>query len=334
MREKSYTDGWRLIMETIFGPVPSRRLGRSIGINNVPPKHCTYSCVYCQLGRAVKVTVDRKAFYNPEELYSALCRRLDLLETRNEVIDYLTIVPDGEPTLDRNIGRLLELLKKTGIPSAVITNGSLLGDPSVREELMGADWISIKVDAVTESVWRNIDRPHRKISHEAMLEGALEFAHAFSQKPGAVLTTESMLVEGINTAEKDLQASAEYVGRLSPDTAYISIPTRPPAETWVQAASESSIAKAYSIFSEHNAHAEHLTGYEGNVFSFTGNAAEDILSITAVHPMREDAVRELLEKDNSTFSVVDKLTADNKLLAASFNGHTYYVRRFRKHQRG
>ncbi|MHA1145240.1 MAG: radical SAM protein [Candidatus Helarchaeota archaeon] len=139
-------------MENIaFGPVPSRRLGRSLGINNIPPKNCTYSCIYCQLGRTKKVKIRRQQFYEPSELVAAVQNKVDDVKKRGDAIDFLTFVPDGEPTLDLNLEREIELLKPLGIKIAVISNATLIWDGEVRHVLSQADWVSLKVDAVSEN---------------------------------------------------------------------------------------------------------------------------------------------------------------------------------------
>ena len=142
----------------VFGPVPSRRLGRSLGINNIPPKMCTYSCVYCQLGRTMKMQVERSAFYRPEDILRGVQNKVEKAKEAGEPIDYLTFVPDGEPTLDVDLGREIELLRPLGIKIAVITNSSLMWRKDVREDLMRADWVSLKMDSAREAVWR---RPGR-----------------------------------------------------------------------------------------------------------------------------------------------------------------------------
>ena len=120
----------------VFGPVPSRRLGRSLGINNIPPKTCTYACVYCQLGRTPRLQIERQTFYSTEDLCDAVTCKLRAARERHEPVDYLTFVPDGEPTLDENLGATIAALKPLGIPIAVITNTSLIWDPAVREALI------------------------------------------------------------------------------------------------------------------------------------------------------------------------------------------------------
>jgi wyosine [tRNA(Phe)-imidazoG37] synthetase (radical SAM superfamily) len=180
-----------------FGPVPSRRLGRSLGINNIPPKICTYACVYCQLGRTIKMRVERAAFYEPEEILRDVRGKVEKARRAGEAIDYLTFVPDGEPTLDLNLGRAIDLLKPLGIKIAVITNSSLMWHEDSREALMQADWVSLKVDAVREDIWRRVDRPHGTLQLASIQDGILGFAKTYTGH----LVTETMLVEGINDGE-------------------------------------------------------------------------------------------------------------------------------------
>jgi len=306
-----------------FGPVPSRRLGRSLGINNIPPKVCTYSCVYCQLGRTIKMQVERRAFYKPEGVWQDVQRKVEKVRRAGETIDYLTFVPDGEPTLDADLGREIELLKPLGIRIAVITNASLIWREEVREHLMKADWVSLKVDSTQEEVWRRINRPHRTLQLASILDGMLEFAGAYDGE----LATETMLVEGVNGSDEHLGEVADFLARLRPARAYLSIPTRPPAEEWVRPPSEQAINRAYQIFTERVDHVEYLIGYEGNAFAFTGNVEEDLLSITAVHPMREEALSEFLMRAGADWPVVQGLIAQGQLIEMEYEGRKFYMRK-------
>jgi wyosine [tRNA(Phe)-imidazoG37] synthetase (radical SAM superfamily) len=317
-------------MSQAFGPVPSRRLGRSIGVNNIKEKHCSYSCVYCQLGRAVVLESTPRTFYDPQEVIHDVNEKIQQCHSSHDPIDYLTIVPDGEPTLDVNLGIIISGLKETGIPVAVITNSSLLGIQEVRERLYGADWVSVKVDAVSHDIWRRVDRPHKSLNHEQMLEGIRAFASEFK----GFLATESMLISSMNTGVDELEKMAQFIGGINPGTAYISIPTRPTAERWAHAADEHEITAAFSIFTNHIGEVQHLTGYEGNTFSSSGDARVDLLSITSVHPMREDAVSELLKRDHGDWDLVDSLIHDGKLLKTRFGDHDFFVRKFRDRQIG
>jgi wyosine [tRNA(Phe)-imidazoG37] synthetase (radical SAM superfamily) len=202
---------WRTIQgnAVTFGPVPSRRLGQSLGINNIPPKICSYSCVYCQLGRTPTMQTERGDFYHPEQIFENVRERVKDAERAGGVIDFLSFVPDGEPTLDRNLGREIELIRELGVEIAVITNASLVWRKDVRDDLADADWVSLKVDAVRDDVWRRVDRPHGRLRLSRILDGMLEFAESFSGR----LVTETMLVEGVNDSDELLEELSEYLAR-------------------------------------------------------------------------------------------------------------------------
>jgi wyosine [tRNA(Phe)-imidazoG37] synthetase (radical SAM superfamily) len=306
-----------------FGPVPSRRLGRSLGVNNIPPKICTYSCVYCQLGRTIQMQVTRTVYYEPEEVLRAVEHKVEAANQMGESVDYLTFVPDGEPTLDANLGREIELLRSLGIKIAVITNGSLTWLRDVRDDLMKADWVSLKVDSTREEVWRRLDRPHGTLQLSSILEGMLEFAKAY---PGE-LVTETMLIEGVNDDDEHINEVADFLAQLGPARAYLSIPTRPPAEAWVRPPVEEAINRAYQILSRRVHHVEYLIGYEGDAFAFTGDAEKDLLSITAVHPMRREAVSDFLSRAGADWSLVRRLVAQGQLVETSYAGRSFIMRK-------
>jgi wyosine [tRNA(Phe)-imidazoG37] synthetase (radical SAM superfamily) len=313
-------------MKTIaFGPVPSRRLGRSLGINNIPPKTCSYSCVYCQVGKTTNITVDRQVFYKPEDLSIAVRRKVHEATVRNERIDYLTFVSDGEPTLDLNLSKELSSLKQTGIPTAVITNASLLWRDDVKEALRKADFVSLKADAVNEDLWRKVNRPHRDLRLNIVLEGIREFTEEFR----GTVVSETMLIGNIDYGD-EFKRIASFLAELKKlNKAYIAIPTRPPTEKWVKRTKEDVMNAAFQAFSKKlgDSKVEYLMGYEGNAFASTGNAEEDLLSITTVHPLREEAVKKILEKADADWQVVEKLLGENKLVELEHEGNTYYLRK-------
>ncbi|HUV87817.1 MAG TPA: radical SAM protein [bacterium] len=308
-----------------FGPIPSRRLGRSLGINNIPPKTCTYSCVYCQVGRTTAMALERRAFFAPEDVFEAVKAKVEAARRHGEGVDYLTFVPDGEPTLDVNLARELELLRPLGVNVAVITNSSLLGREDVRADLARADWVSVKVDAVDEEAWRRVNRPHGGLRLGAVLDGISAFAKTFA----GTLVTETMLVRDVNDGAEQMREVAGFVAGLGPAVAYLSVPTRPPAEGTVRPPDEEAVARAYDAFVSRGLPTELLIGYPGDAFAFTGNVEDDLLSITAVHPMREEAVAELLAKAGASPAVVGKLVADGTLAEVEFGGKKFYVRTFR-----
>jgi wyosine [tRNA(Phe)-imidazoG37] synthetase (radical SAM superfamily) len=143
-----------------------------------------------------------------------------------------------------------------------------------------------------------------------------------------------MLVGGLNDGEDAVKEVAGFLARLAPDWAYVSIPTRPPAEAWAHAPDEETINRAYQIISEKVDHAEYLIGYEGNAFALTGDVEEDLLSITAVHPMREEAVSEFLARADADSGVVRRLVAQDQLVEVEYGGHQFYLRRLHRHGEG
>jgi len=308
-----------------FGPVPSRRLGRSLGINNIPAKICSFSCVYCQLGKTLQMQIKRQSFYPPEQILAEVADKVEEAKQRGERIDYLTFVPDGEPTLDSQLGRAIELLRPLGIRIAVITNTSLMDQAVVREALLLADWVSLKVDAVTESVWRRVDRPQRTLPLATLHAGMLDFAATFRGE----LATETMMVRDVNDSESEMAQVATFLRQLAPDKAYLAVPTRPPAEPWVQPPTSEALVAAYHLFAAAlgEARVEYLIGYEGDAFAFTGHVEEDLLSITAVHPMREQAVDAYLRKAGADWDVVQRLLTAGKMVKLSYGGHSFFMRK-------
>jgi len=267
--------------------------------------------------------IERRAFCEPEELIRAVRERVEELRRGGERIDYLTFVPDGEPTLDSNLGEEIAALKDLEIPIAVISNASLIYREDVREELLAAAWVSLKVDAVAERTWKRVDRPHKGLSLAAIREGILEFAREFR----GTLVTETMLVAGVNDSPGEIQAITEFLAEVRPAVAYLAVPTRPPAEAWVRPPGEETLFRAHQTFAELLPRAELLIGYEGDAFAASGDPVADILSIAAVHPLREDALRELLARDGAGWEVVEGLLRAGELVELPYSDHRFYLRR-------
>jgi len=266
--------------------------------------------------------VERGNFYKAAEVAQDVKQKVEQVKEKGESIDYLTFVPDGEPTLDINLGKEIEFLKPLDIKIAIITNTSLIWRKDVREDLRKADWVSLKVDAVSEEIWHRVNKAHKSLKLKTILEGILHFASNFKGK----ITTETMLIQGINDGCEEIERIADFLRKLKPDKAYLAIPTRPPAQKKIKAASESAITRAYQIFGQKLTNVEYLIGYEGNAFVSTGEVEDDLLSITSVHPMREEAVIEFLKKTNANWNVVERLVEEDKLTETEYEGKKFYMR--------
>jgi wyosine [tRNA(Phe)-imidazoG37] synthetase (radical SAM superfamily) len=309
-----------------FGPVPSRRLGRSLGINHLPTKVCTYSCIYCQVGRTTRLRVRRSKHAEVAEVIEVVRSRVEAVQASGERIEWLSFVPEGEPTLEANLGSMIRGLRPLGIPIAVFTNGSLLEREDVRSDLAQADWVSVKVDVVEEGPWWMINGPHRRLRLRRVLDGMREFAGGY----GGVLATETMLLASLNDGEAALRSTASFVAELNPSKAYLAVPTRPPAERWARPASESAVTRAYEVFRGLQGRAELLVESEGDSFAVAGGVREELMAITAVHPMRERAVRRLLERTDSNWDVVAAMIEAGELVVTTYGGQRYVVRPTRR----
>jgi wyosine [tRNA(Phe)-imidazoG37] synthetase (radical SAM superfamily) len=267
---------------------------------------------------------ERRIFYAPEKLVAEVRKNIQRTNLRNETIDYLTFAPDGEPTLDINLGSEISLLKQTGIRVAVLTNASLIWRRDVREDLLKAGMVSLKIDAVSGNIWRRVNRPCKDLKLDLILEGIATFAREFK----GTIISETMLVDNVNY-RNELEKIADFLKRLERlNMAYIAVPTRPPTENWVRPPREETVKRAFQLFSDKLGvdRVEYLIGYEGNEFAFAGKIEEDLLSITAVHPMRKEAVEEFLKKANADWRIIRKLLKEGKLREVEYEGNTYYTR--------
>ncbi len=303
-----------------FGPVPSRRLGRSLGINNIPAKRCSYSCVYCQAGATLKTEIERREFYEPELIFRAVLEKVEKALKADDPIDYLTFVADGEPTLDLNLGTEIRLLRRLGMRVAVITNASLLRDEKLQEEVAEADWVSVKIDTVREDTWRKLNRPQPSLRLSSVLEGIGRFSQAFRGE----LVTETMVVQGLNDSAAHLRDLADVLLLLNPRCSYVAIPTRPPAEAWVRPPTGEVLAGASSILTSKIEDVRFLPVDEGEWFTRTGRVEQDFMSITAVHPMREKAAKRFVENSGADWCVIEQLVDDGVIVIREFGGDRFY----------
>jgi wyosine [tRNA(Phe)-imidazoG37] synthetase (radical SAM superfamily) len=261
--------------------------------------------VYCQLGRTQPVTDRRKEYFPAEEILMEVKESLSSHDP--EEIDWVTFVGSGEPTLHANIGWLIREVKKiTDIPVAVITNGSLLYLPEVRLELTAANAVLPSLDAGTAGLYRQINRPHPRITYERFLEGLVEFQRIYWGK----LWIEVMLVRDLNDTEEALRTLSEVLSYIEPDEVHINLPNRPPVETWVQPPDEEGLMRAGAILGEF---ARVVHPVEGT-FDLSGykNPADAIVSIIARHPMRQEQIERSLsdwDPDQVKQSLADLITS-------------------------
>ena len=302
----------------IFGPVRSRRFGLSLGINHLPPKVCTYACVYCQLGRTYPMTIQSDAYSQPEEVLLAVQTRLGELETPP---DTLTFVSNGEPTLDSNLGASIQALKALDLPVAVISNASLVWRAEVRRQLMQADIVSLKVDTVDEAAWHKLNRPHGELMLEQILVGTQTFAKAYKGR----LLMECMLVQGVNDTPEQVKATAAFIATVQPEIAYLDLPLRAPAEDWVQSPSEKRVTQLYQLFCEIFPRTALMTSIPEAELAGSDDPIHTLLETLKVHPLPRAEVLAYLVKNGFPEDTLDQLLAQKQVHASVYKGVTFYA---------
>lgn len=302
-------------MKYVFGPVPSRRLGNSLGISPIPRKVCNYSCIYCQLGRTDKMTGERKEFFKKEDILKEFKEYLK----DSDKFDIITIVGEGEPTLYLKLGELIKDVKKlTSKPVAVITNGALLHDKNVRKELCEADIVLPSIDGYDEETSKIIDRPLGTIKFDEELQGLIEFSKEYTGQ----LWLEIMLVEGINSDKNSIEAFKEILKKINYDRVYINTPVRPPAEDYVKSVGKETIE--YVVKELGGISIDMLSS--GNFFSEISDNYEAVLSIIRRHPMNQFEVESFINSRDikNTKEIFERLKEDSKVNVIDYKGIKTY----------
>lgn len=299
-------------MKYIYGPVPSRRLGISLGISPIPKKTCNYSCIYCQLGRTDHMTNTRQMFFEVEEI---LAEFRAFLKTKVP-FDVVTIVGEGEPTLYLGLGELIEeIAALTDRPVAVITNGALLYDETVRRELSHADLVLPTLDAYDQAMFQTINRPHGALDFQRVLDGLIRFAGEYKGQ----LLPELMLIKGVNDDEASLERYRQLFRRFPYDKLYINTPVRPPAEEGVMAVDAETMQRAVDQLGGISIDLLESTGFHSEI----SDDRESILSIIKRHPMNQYEIESFLKgrgrKDPA--KLMDQLRQDPAITVIRYKGY-------------
>lgn len=305
----------------IFGPVESRRLGNSLGINHLPMKVCSYSCVYCQIGRTRRMSVERKDYGDPGEIPHLTEKRLEELSRMSRLPDTLTLVPNGEPTLDTKIADIIHELKSFAIPIAVITNASLLWQPAVRADLTEADIVSVKVDSTKADIWKKINRPHGSLELEQVLDGILEFANVYKGK----IITETMLVKGLNDEMAQAADLAIYLRSLGADGVYLGLPLRPPAETSIAPPERTSIEQFIKVMKENGSHPVLLGDLPESEVDRQSGKIDELIQILKVHPLSRKEVLQILQEKNLSSDLFNESITRGGILEKTVRDTIFYA---------
>ncbi|PWW82086.1 radical SAM protein [Prosthecochloris marina] len=309
-------------MKHVFGPVSSKRLGQSLGVDVLPPKSCTWNCIYCQLGKTRIYVTERREFFPREEILAEIKQAID----GSAAIDWITFVGSGETTLYKGLGWLIREIKKiTDIPVAVITNGSLLSFKEVRDELLQADAVLPSLNAGSAELFDRIDRPAPGFTYERHIEGLIEFRKVYH----GMLWVEVMLIAGMNDSTEALQDIALVLEKVKPDTVHLVLPTRPSTESSVRLPSGNAIARARLILS-HVVKVVHPVKGSMNLKS-TADIIETVIAITKRHPLQERELRNALDElipdePDQVELVIRQLLGSGKFKTVTLqDGEVYWV---------
>ena len=299
----------------LFGPVPSRRLGRSLGIDLIPFKTCSYNCVYCQLGQTTHQTVEREEYVPSEEVLRELEQKLQ----ENVEIDFLTFSGSGEPTLHSGIGRIISELKKiTSLPIAVLTNGSLLFEKEVRKDLLKADVILPTLSSVNPESFQQIHRPHPGLQLEKIIQGMIALRKEFKGE----IWLEVFLVQGINDTEEEMKALKKLIEKIAPEKIQLNTSVRIPAEEYSLTVPREQMEKLAEILGEQ---AEVISDFDKAEIEEQKAGREEILAYLARRPgTLKDIAQGLGIHPDQVMKYINQLLAQKKISARNWQGKIEY----------
>ncbi len=298
----------------VFGPVPSRRLGRSLGIDLVPFKTCSYDCLYCQLGQTTCRTVRRKPWAPLDTLLAQLGDKLDAKP------DFITLSGSGEPTLFAPLDELIRGIRRlTATPIAVLTNGSLLHRPEVRRELAGADLLVPSLDAGNEAAFQQVNRPEASLRFQQVLEGLIAAREQFRGE----YWLEVFLLGGYTTSEKEIADIVDCVERIGPDRVQLNTVTRPPADAAAVAVSREQLDQIAAAFSPR---AEVIADFHCHEPTTSGTTTrDDVLELLARRPCSiDDIAAGLGIHRNEAIKCLEHLGAERTVQRIDVGGRAYY----------
>lgn len=306
--------------KVVFGPVRSRRLGNVLGINNVKLKVCSYNCIYCPSGKTTCCSICTNYCLSPYELHLSVKNKLLELKESNKNIDYIVFAGSGEPTLDSSLSKEIMLLREFGYRIAVFTNSSLLWNPNIQENLMYADYVSVKIDTVIESTWHKINRPHQRLDYKVILDGIKNF----SNKYRGTFVTETTLIKNINDNAPEIEELTKFLSTIKRKTSYFMTPIYPPSESYAGSPDNESLNQISHIIKEKVADSVLLCCPENEEFIVTDDFRNELLGLLSLHPLKVEAVK-LTAKYQKELQILEELLENRFIKEIVFEGEKYFA---------
>ncbi len=297
--------------------MPSRRLGRSLGVDLVPYKICTFDCIYCDVGRTTHKTISRQPFVSPEEIQRELELTLSIL---NKKPDYITLSGSGEPTLNKNIGEIIRKIKEvTSIPIAVLTNGSLLFRDEVRKNILQADFVLPSLDAITPALFEYINRPHSSLRIEEIISGLIQFRKQYQGQ----IWLEVLFCRGVNDGKEEVEKLKDVIEKVEPDRIQLNTSVRPPAEDFVFPLTLKQLENIKEKLGDHAGVVSEFMGPMGDRFDSDKDA--EIIELIKRRPCTaEDISRALGLHLDEVVKYLGKLIKEGSVHYRMHEHHCYY----------
>uniref|UniRef100_UPI003216AAE0 radical SAM protein n=1 Tax=uncultured Draconibacterium sp. TaxID=1573823 RepID=UPI003216AAE0 len=303
----------------LFGPVPSRRLGMSLGVDLVPKKVCSLDCVYCEVGKTIKLTLERQEYIKTDQVKAELTHYF----SNNPDPDYITFSGSGEPTLNSCLGEVLDFIKqnKPGIPLAVLTNGTLLFEENIRQILLRADVVLPSLDAATEEVFQLINRPSKGLTKDKYLDGLITFSKVFEGK----IWLEVVILPGYNNTRNELTELKKAILRIQPDSVQLNTLDRPGTVENLRGATRQELQEVIDFWGLNNVEIIAASPDRKNIQSYRNDVETAILETILRRPCTLDDLQKILGIHISEINkYLDILEAENKIIAVRQERGVFY----------
>jgi wyosine [tRNA(Phe)-imidazoG37] synthetase (radical SAM superfamily) len=319
--ERSILSNKNLKCKVVFGPIRSRRLGYVLGVNNVKAGVCSYDCIYCPIGKTNCCSIYTNNCLSPYELHLSVKNKLEELKKNGKKIKYIIFSGSGEPTLDSNLAEEIELLREFGYKIAVYTNSAHLWNENIQQNLMFADYVSLKIDTVNEETWLKLNRPHKRLKYDHLLQGIKEFTRNYK----GIISTETTLIKGYNDSPDEIEKLSKFLNSLNPTSAYFMTPRYPPAEAYAVSPSAETLTELSEIIEKKVANSVLLCCSQNEEFYATDDFENELLGLLAIHPVDKKGVRNFVTGEAE--EAILKTMIDNKIIQEiDYNGKKYFTK--------
>ncbi|MRT94309.1 radical SAM protein [Ancylomarina sp. 16SWW S1-10-2] len=306
----------------LFGPVPSRRLGMSLGVDLVPKKVCSLDCVYCEVGKTTKLTLDKKEYVKFDKIKEELSHYFK----NNPDPDYITFSGSGEPTLNIFIGEILQFIKqnKPNIPVAVLTNGTLLYDKKVREAILNADVVLPSLDAATEDVFKKINRPATDLSIDKYIQGLIDFRKEFKGK----IWLEIFILPEYNDSENELAELKKVILKIKPESVQLNTLDRPGTVSNLRGATKQELQRISDNWKLDNVEIICSSQQRRDIQSFRSDIETAIIETIARRPCTLDDLTKILGLHvNEINKYLDVLESEEKIKTVEQERGVFYQKK-------